>query len=246
MEVSQWGRTGPALVLVAMVVWVAGCTGAKVTTKSSPDLARYQIRSLAFVPLTVLSTPQPQDVGGPYLSSPEGVRRSDVAIAVPPSVELPLKLTMTVPSSAAEKVTQMVWRRLRGREGLQVVPPGDVAKAWSPVSESAKLGAEAGAAMLAKRLKVDAALIGQVLVYQERVGSRMGASPAAAVGFELKLVAADGQVLWTGNYYERQRPMTEDVMGFVQRWAFVTADELAEYGVEEVLKDFPFVAGSPQ
>jgi hypothetical protein len=98
------------------------------------------------------------------------------------------------------------------------------------------------AANLAKRLNADATLVGQVLVFQERVGSRMGASPAAAVGFEVKVVAADGQVLWAGNYYERQRPMTE-LYGFIHRWAFVTAEELAEYGVDEVLKEFPFGAG---
>ena len=63
------------------------------------------------------------------------------------------------------------------------------------------------------------------------------------VGFEVRVVAADGQVLWVGGYYERQRPMNEDLKGFLQRWAFVTAAELAEYGVEEILKDFPFGVG---
>ena len=56
-----------------------------------------------------------------------------------------------------------------------------------------------------------------MLVYQERVGSRLGADPPAAVGFEVKLVASDGMVLWEGNYYEKQRPMTEDFVGFIQR-----------------------------
>jgi hypothetical protein len=94
---------------------------------------------------------------------------------------------------------------------------------------------------VAKQLKVDASLIGEVLVYQERVGGRFGASPGATVGFEAKLVAADGQVLWVGNYYERQRPMNEDVMGFIQRHGvFVTAEELAAYGVEHLLLEFPF------
>jgi hypothetical protein len=44
-----------------------------------------------------------------------------------------------------------------------------------------------------------------------------------------------------GNYYERQRPMIEDMMGFVQRWGmFVTAEELATYGVDHLLLEFPF------
>ena len=108
-------------------------------------------------------------------------------------------------------------------------------------SNQATGSAEATAAAVAQKMKTDAALVGQVLVYQERVGSRLGANPPAAVGFEVKVVAADGQVLWIGNYYERQRPMTEDFVGFLQRWgAFVTAEELARYGVDEVMKVFPF------
>jgi hypothetical protein len=126
---------------------------------------------------------------------------------------------------------------------VRVLPPGDMGRVATATAEATKNTPEMAAANLAKRLKADAALVGQVLVFQERVGSRMGASPAAAVGFEVKVVAADGQVLWVGNYYERQRPMSEDFMGFIHRWAFVTAEELAEYGVDEVLKEFPFGAG---
>jgi hypothetical protein len=61
------------------------------------------------------------------------------------------------------------------------------------------------------------------------------------VGFEAKVVAADGQVLWEGNYYEKQRPMIEDMKGFLERGGlFVTAEELAIYGVEHMLLEFPF------
>jgi len=149
-----------------------------------------------------------------------------------------------VPGYAAEKITQLFWTRLRSREGLHVLPPGDAVKAASSTGEAAAPTPEAGGAAIAKRLKADAALIGKVLVFQERVGSRMGANPPASVGFEVKVVAEDGQVLWIGNYYERQRPVTEDFMGFLARGiGFVTADELARYGVEEVLKEFPFGGG---
>lgn len=220
-----------------------GCSGAKVTTKSSNELPRYQIRTLALVPFTSLKTPQLHDQRNSYFSTPEGVRGSDISIAVPPGAEVQSRQTATVPGYAEDKVTQLFWRRLQAKEGLRVLPPGDAAKVAATTAEATKSTPEMAAANLAKRLNADATLVGQVLVFQERVGSRMGASPAAAVGFEVKVVAADGQVLWAGNYYERQRPMTEDFMGFIHRWAFVTADELAEYGVDEVLKEFPFGAG---
>ena len=52
-------------------------------------------------------------------------------------------------------------------------------------------------------------------------------------------------VLWEGDYYEKQRPMTEDVLGFVQRYGtFVTAEELATYGATELAEAFPFGAAS--
>ncbi|GBL39252.1 hypothetical protein EMGBD2_05100 [Nitrospirota bacterium] len=121
-----------------------------------------------------------------------------------------------------------------------MLSPGDAGKVLASQAVQSPAG-PAQAMLVAKQLKVDAALIGQVLVYQERVGSRFGANPPATVGFEAKLVAADGQVLWEGNYYERQRPMIEDMLGFFERWGmFVTADELAGYGVDRMLLKFPF------
>lgn len=217
-----------------------GCSGAKVTTKSSNELLRYQIRTLALVPFTSLKTPQLHDQRNSYFSTPEGALGSDISIAGPPAAEVPSSQTATVPGYAEDKLTQLFWKRLQAKEGLRVLPPGDAAKVAASTAEATKSTPEMAAANLAKRLNADAALVGRVLVFQERVGSRMGASPAAAVGFEVKVVAADGQVLWVGNYYERQRPMTEDFMGFIHRWAFVTADELAQYGVDEVLNEFPF------
>jgi hypothetical protein len=81
------------------------------------------------------------------------------------------------------------------------------------------------------------------LVYRERDGSRWGANPAI-VGFEIKLVGSDGIILWTANYYEKQRPLIEDFTGFWQHGGgFVTADELAEYGADRIVRQFPF--GNP-
>lgn len=227
-----------ALAAIIMI----GCSGSKVTTRSSAELPRYAVHSLAVVPFTSIATPQARDQGDPYLSTPESVRRSDMSVSVPSNAEPLPRQTVMVPAYAAGKITQLFTNRLQKMPGLRVLSDADVAKALAG-GERTKETAEAGGATVAKRLKTDAALIGQVRVYQERVGSRLGASPPASVGFEVKVVAADGQVLWVGNYYERQRPMTEDFMGFVHRWgAFVTAEELAHYGVEEVLKEFPFGA----
>jgi len=216
-----------------------GCSGSKVTTKSLAELPHYTIRAIALVPFNSLSTPQVRDQGDRYLSPPQSVRSSDISVSVPSNTEASPRQTVAMPSFAAEKITQLFESRLHRRTDLHIIPGAEVAK--SSGIDEAGTTPEAAGASIARRLKADAALIGRVLVYQERVGSRLGASPPATVGFEVTVVSADGQVLWTGNYYERQRPMNEDFMGFVQRGgAFVTAEELAQYGVDEVLKKFPF------
>ncbi len=229
-----------ALLGLALLV-VAGCSGSKVTTKSSVELSRYQIRTIALVPFTTLATPQVRDVADQHFSVPPEVRRSDMAMAVPPNIEQPPRQTVTVPTGAGDIVTQLLWNRLKTRQGVTVLSPSEVANALASQATSQRPSSQSPAIAMAKQLKADASLLGQVRVYQERVGGRFGASPPATVGFEAKVVAADGQVLWEGNYYERQRPMTEDLMGFIQRrGVFVTAEELAAYGVEHMLNEFPF------
>ena len=231
---SRW----PVAVMGLAMLAVAGCSGSKVTARSSTELPRYQIRTIALVPLTTLATPQVREASELAASAPSGARRSDMAMAVPPNTEQLLRQTAIVPPGAGDLVTQLLWSRLQGRQGVTVLAPREAANVQSA---SQLPTGPPQAVMVAKQLKADAALIGQVLVYQERVGGRFGANPPAAVGFEVKVIAADGQVLWEGNYYERQRPMTEDFTGFIQRHGvFVTAAELAAYGVEHLLLEFPF------
>ena len=233
--------TPHVLTLIVFVLTVVGCSGSKVTTKSSAELPRYQIRTIALVPLTTLATPQVRDIVDQTFSVPTGVRRNDVGIVVPPNTEQAVRQTVIVPPSAGDTVTQLLWSRLRIRQGVTVLVPSEAAKVLASQATTQPPTNESIAVMVAKQLKADASLIGQVLVYQERVGGRFGASPPAMVGFEVKLVAADGQVLWVGNYYERQRPMIEDMMGFLDRWGmFVTAEDLAKYGVDHMLLEFPF------
>ncbi|HKO31424.1 MAG TPA: hypothetical protein VJU54_09810 [Nitrospiraceae bacterium] len=236
---------GWSMAIVGLVVLaVGGCSGSKVTTKTSSELSRYQIRTIVLVPFTILATPQVRDVANQAFSMPAGARRSDMAIAVPPDTDQLVRETVTVPIGAGDTVTQLLWSRLRTRQGVTVLAPSEAAKVLASQSTTQSPGGQLPAVAVAKHLKADASLIGQVLMYQERVGGRFGANPPATVGFEAKVIAADGQVLWVGNYYERQRPMIEDVMGFIQRHGvFVTAEELATYGVEHLLLEFPFGTG---
>lgn len=233
----QWG---PTLVAVVALVTAAACSGAKVTTQKSSSLPRYQIRTLVLLPFETLNTPQIRDEGDRYMSAPRGARASDISVGTPSNVEPQLRQTVVVPAYAADKITQLFWVRLRNLKGVTVLSPSQSSVSKTS-SDLPQVPPEQAAADAAKKAGADAAILGQVSVYQERVGSRLGANPPASVGFEIKAVATDGHVLWVGNYYERQKPMTEDFSGFIHHgWGFVTVDELTRYGVEELMKVFPF------
>jgi len=222
-----------------------GCAPAKVTVDTSPDIPKYRIETIVVLPFEALRTPQAVQTTPPEFLVPPGAKRSDISVVVPPATERLTAVTTTVPVEAAEKVTRLFYEKLRAREGVRVLSPDDTRRAVPDLAkELTVLPPQEVARKVASDLSADAVLFGRVLVYQERGGSKWGGEPAT-VGFEVKLLAADGTTLWAGNYYERQRPMNQDLVGFVQHGGvFVTADELAEYGVDRLIKKFPF-SGRP-
>jgi hypothetical protein len=193
------------------------------------------------MPFERLETPQIVDSSSEF-SAPRGARRSDIYMAVPPSSQERLNLgTTTVPDSAPSQVAHIMYEQLRKREGLRVVSPDEAGAAVKSLEkETGTLSPELAAREVAGRLGTDAAMVGRVLVYRERVGSKWGANPAV-VGFEVKLIGTDGETLWAASYYEKQRPFVEDAKGFFERGGvFVTAEELAKYGAEHMVRKFPF------
>ncbi len=240
-------QTAQRVSLAATLLILGGCVPSKVTIDTSPKVDQYRVKTVAVMPFEALTTPQVTSPLVPEMQAPQGAKRSDISFAAPQATERLDQPTATVPPQAAEKITQIVYGRLKLWEGVRFLPPDRAAGALKALGSATEgLTPEERARQVALRLSADAALLGRVLVYQERVGSKLGADPAA-VGFEVKLVAADGTTLWAGNYYEKQRPMNEDFIGSVQRgFVFVTAEELAEYGAERVIRSFPFGGPSPR
>ena len=112
--------------------------------------------------------------------------RSDMPMAVPPNIEQSLHQTVTVPTGAGDIVTQLLWSRLKTRQGMTVLSPREVAKAMGSQATSQPSAGQSSGVTVAKQLKADASLVGQVLVYQERVGGRFGASPRQRWGLKPK------------------------------------------------------------
>jgi hypothetical protein len=97
---------------------------------------------------------------------------------------------------------------------------------------------------LGKRVGADYVVVGNVWRYRDRTGSPMATETSASVGFAVYLIdVSSGQILWSNVFSETQRSLSENILqakGFFEmggKW--VTADELALYGVKEVFKRFP-------
>jgi hypothetical protein len=237
-----WGCTRGILfaLLVGGVGILVGCSGQKVATKSSPQVAQYRIKTIVVMPFAILETPQLMQSDSPESPVPDSVVKSDITISPGQDTERTHQQTAVVPAEAGMDVAKIFSRKLRRREGIEVRSPRDAELEMQQLRTAGdQLKPEEAGRRVALRLKADAAVVGLVRVYREREGSKYGAQPAA-VGFEVKLVAADGRILWVGNYYENQKPVTGDFQGFLDRGlGYLTAEELTSYGAEQLIKQFP-------
>ena len=235
-------RYVPKGMLGIVLVFLVGvaCVPSPVTITARKDIEQYHVQRLLVMPFTGLSTPQ---AGSSYRDEshvPEAVVRSDMSMATPTMGRSRMGRTATVPPQAVEYIAQLFVRTLRAHSGLFVLSPREVRPTLARERGNAASRSSFLVPSVISALDVDAALMGEVSVYRERVGSRYGAEPPA-VGFQVHLVGGDGKILWTGNYYEEQRPLNEDLPSvFTRGIGFVTAKELADYGVTALLKEFPF------
>ncbi|HZC68762.1 MAG TPA: hypothetical protein VE201_09105 [Nitrospirales bacterium] len=203
----------PLAVIVAGVM--SGCGGTTNEVITSPKIEQYRVVRIAVLPFTVTPTTPGQGRG--------------YAEPAPPPI-------------AAEKLAELFYRKLNAREGIAVVPPRYVREAMPALLAAAVSRAQLRE--VGERFAVGAILEGTVEVYKERKGSAIGLyrpEDAAEVGFTVRLVSVkDGEVLWTGDYYERQRPMIEDISGFLERGVrYLTVEQLADSAVDHVLRGFP-------
>ncbi|MGB5619180.1 MAG: hypothetical protein WBM78_20245 [Desulfobacterales bacterium] len=102
-----------------------------------------------------------------------------------------------------------------------------------------KLVAQAG-----RSSNADAVLTGYIYRYEERVGTPFAASRPASVAFSIHLIrSADGADVWFGYVDETQQALSENLFNMAIFWQrkgrWVSADEMAEAGLTELLNKFP-------
>ena len=112
------------------------------------------------------------------------------------------------------------------------------------LSEIQPLEAQQIAKMLGRKMEVDAVLMGLVNHYQPRKGNSYSVSQPASVAFELYLFDGEkGEVIWSASFDKTQKSLSEDLSNFSSflkgEWKWLTAEELMEMGVNQILDKFP-------
>ena len=132
------------------------------------------------------------------------------------------------------------------RYGDKVIPTLEVMRAYrqmpkdefkdTPVDLTQRLG---------KALSANAMIVGSVWKYRDRRGGARAVESPASVAFAVHLVDVEtGRVVWSKDFAETQRSLSENILNapafFARGAKWLTADELARFGMEELFKAFPF------
>ena len=198
--------------IAALAAVVAACSPATIQVITSPEFRGEVVTPIMILPFQLDS---PKDSDRHFQLS-----NSDVSPTAP------------------VVVTDLFYKHISRRSVFSLIPRGRVNRAVHDFTlprldedPSYEIARKMGEVLEAKTV-----LVGSVSQYRDRVGNAFGISQPASVGFEARLVSVlDGKTLWSGHFFETQRPMTSDLQGFLQRRRWLTAEELAEDGVKQIL-----------
>jgi hypothetical protein len=142
-------------------------------------------------------------------------------------------------------LTRLLYAKIEALEKFKILPlekveevlPSSTEKQFEekPIPSAVQIG---------KELNVDFILVGYLFRFEERIGSAIGATKPASVGFDVHLLRVrDRKRVWDGKFDETQRPLSENLFKigsfFRRKASWLTAEELSSVGMDEMLKRLP-------
>lgn len=148
------------------------------------------------------------------------------------------------PSDAdARLVAHQIAEALQAR-GLDVISPGDVARALGEAADATVPSSAELARLVAAQFGANALVTGRVDRFRGRSGGQLGSTSPASVGFEVTLRAVpSGDPLWTALFDETQHALSSNLLnigrypGGGTHW--LTAEELVRWGAGEIAREMP-------
>jgi len=150
-----------------------------------------------------------------------------------------------VPPGADHTLTLMLYHILSSRLGDRLMPMDKVDRVFETMKISYETDTPATfAQMLGKSLDVRYMVVGNAWRFKNRIGTAFSADQPASVAFSIYLIdVKKHELAWSATYDETQQSLTENLLNifnfFKQGAKWLTADELAEYGMKKILETFP-------
>ena len=179
-----------------------------------------------------------------------GMHDSSVDEAIDRTLDCPLAElcfdTRDVRSGAEKNLTHYMQAALENRLGERMIPLGETLAVYEGLAKDQTADSPRSLAVrLGRELKADHIIAGTVWRYRERSGTARASAGPASVAFVVYIIdVTDGRRLWKGSHFETQKPLSQSIFEartFFKRGArWLSVDELARYGVDEVVGQFPY------
>ena len=219
------------LIFTGLVVGT-GLVGCSSQTKSTQgSLVDVTVKEIALMPFLTGQMASP-DAPMATLSQP---RNTEAAIID----------NVNLPDGTDLIMNRIVNTELHIRFAERLIPPHLVSETYQPISMDTELDTPRKRAIrLGNALKANLVMVGNIWWYRERGALTQMPDNPASVGFELTLINVEtGARLWRGRFEGTQEALTSDVLGGVERLnmglRWLSAKELARYGVKSVLRTLP-------
>ena len=142
------------------------------------------------------------------------------------------------------KVEDLFAEGLRESQRFTIVNSDNVAEVYRRVGATFKGPLIEKLKIVGSELGADGVLFGYIYRYRERKGYYYSVEKPASVAFDVHLIrASDGLIVWRGAFDKTQMSLMENLFQLSSffRWGlkWITARELAEEGVTEILQTFP-------
>ena len=180
----------------------------------------------------------------------KGMHDSSVDEAIDRTLDCPLADlcfdTRDVRSGAEENLTRYMQAALEDRLGERIIPLGKTLTIYQGLAKNQTADSPRSLAVrLGRELKAAHIIAGTVWRYRERTGTARASASPASVAFVLYIIdVTDGRRLWKGTHLETQKPLSESIFEartFFKRGArWLSVDELARYGIDEIVEQFPY------
>jgi hypothetical protein len=180
----------------------------------------------------------------------KGMHESSVDEAIDRTLDCPLAElcfdTRDVRRGAEENLTRYMQAALEDRLGERMIPLGETLTVYQGLAKEQTADSPRSLAVrLGRQLRAAHTVAGTVWRYRERTGTARASASPASVAFVVYIInVTDGRRLWKGTHFETQKPLSQSIFEartfFKRGVRWLTVDELARYGIDEIVEQFPY------